>query len=316
MIASDYTLSRPVAVSIPAEEIDKLLRAGDGQCALVYLALQRAGGRPLRPGALGLTDTQLHESMEKLAALGLVSSGRRADASPAPLPAPDELPEYTAEDLVRRAREDLNFQSLIAFTEQHFGRKLTTPETKTLLGMQDYLGLPVAVLMELVTYVFGQFRAEKGPGRNPTMRMIEREAYIWAREELLTLELAESYIERQRQRQTHTAQLLAALNIDRAPSPSEKKYLTAWADMGFGPDAVREAYDRTTIGAGGLKWAYLNKILLNWHERGLHTLAEIHEGDPRGAKRRSPAPEQSPAAPRNDLALAEELLRRRKNGKE
>ena len=141
MISSDYTLSRPVAVSIPAEEIDKLLRAGDGQCALVYLALQRTGGRPLRPGALGLTETQLREAMEKLAALGLVSSGRRAQTPSTPLPAPDELPEYTAEDLVRRVREDLNFQSLVAFTEQCFGRKLTTPETKTLLGMQDYLGL-------------------------------------------------------------------------------------------------------------------------------------------------------------------------------
>ena len=315
MFSPDYTLSRPVAVSIPAEEIDKLLRAGDGQCALVYLALQRTGGRPLRPGALGLTETQLRESMEKLAALGLVSAGRRAETAAAPLPAPDELPEYTAEDLVRRSREDLHFQSLVAFTEQRFGRKLTTPETKTLLGMQDYLGLPAAVLMELVTYVFSQFRAEKGPGRNPTMRMIEREAYTWAREELLTLELAEAYIERQRQRQAHTAQLLEALNIDRVPSPSEKKYLAAWTEMGFGPDAVREAYDRTTIGAGGLKWAYLNKILQSWHQQGLHTLEEIAEGDPRGAKHRA-APEQNPAAPRNDLALAEELLRRRRNGKE
>ena len=148
------------------------------------------------------------------------------------------------------------------------------------------------------------------------MRMIEREAYVWAREELLTLELAESYIERQRQREAHSAQLLAALNIDRVPSPSEKKYLAAWAEMGFGADAVREAYDRTTINAGGLKWPYLNKILLSWHQQGLHTLAEISEGDPRGAKRGGSAPAQTPSAPRNDLALAEELLRRRRNGKE
>ena len=83
------------------------------------------------------------------------------------------------------------------------------------------------------------------------------------------------------------AQLLEALEIrGRAPSPSEKKYLSAWLDMGFGKEAVAEGYDRTVISAGALKWPYLNKILLSWHEKGLHTLPEILEGDPRGGARK------------------------------
>ena len=317
MTHSDYTLSRPVAISVPAEEIDKLLQARDGQIALVYLAMQRTGGKPLRPGALGLSEAELNAALEKLARLGLVAAGEQERRSPAPLPQPDELPQYTSEDLVARMREDADFQCLVAFAEQNFGRKLTTPEAKTLLGMQDYLGLPVAVQMELITYVFGLFRSEKGPGRNPTIRMIEKEAYTWAREELLTLELAEAYIERQRQRRTEAARLLEALDIHgRAPSATEKKYLLAWIDMGFGPEAVAEAYDRTVLNAGALKWPYLDKILLNWHKRGLHAHPEILEQDPRGGKRRAEAPASAADAPRNDLALAEKLLGRRKNGKE
>ena len=87
--------------------------------------------------------------------------------------------------------------------------------------------------------------------------------------------------------------------------------------MGFGPDAVAEGYDRTVISAGGLKWPYLNKILLSWHEKGLHTLSEIQEGDPRGgARKQSAKAAAASAAPRNDLARAEALLRRRREGKE
>lgn len=314
MTPTDYTLSRPVAISVPAEDIDKLLQSRDGVCALVYLALQRTGGRPLQAGALGLTEPALTEALQKLAALGLVA-GKKEEK---PLPPADELPQYTADDIVRRVREDVTFQSVCRHAEQFFGRKLTTPETQALLGMQDYLGLPVEVLMELITHVFTTYRSEKGPGRNPTMRMVEREAYVWAQNELMTQELAEEYIERQKRRRGDMARLLEALEITgRAPSPSEKKYLSAWLDMGFGPDAVAEGYDRTVISAGGLKWPYLNKILLSWHEKGLHTLSEIQEGDPRGGARKQPAKTAAAStAPRNDLARAEALLRRRREGKE
>ena len=313
---SDYTLSRPVAVSIPAEEIDALLRERDGNCALVYLALQRTGGKLPHAQTLGLSDAQLRAAMETLARLGLVSDGAEPKKEK-PLPPAAELPQYTAEDLVRRVREDVTFQSVCAHAEQFFGRKLTTPETQALLGMQDYLGLPVEVLMELITHVFTTYRSEKGPGRNPTMRMIEREAYVWARNELMTQELAEEYIERQKQRRGDMARLMEALEIaGRAPSPSEKKYLSAWLDMGFGADAVAEGYDRTVISAGALKWPYLNKILLSWHEKGLHTLEEIQAGDPRGGARKTAQSAAQTSEPRNDLARAEALLRRRREGKE
>ena len=277
------------------------------------LALQRTGGRPLQAGALGLTEQALTAALQKLASLGLVA-GKKEEK---PLPPADELPQYTAEDLVRRVREDQSFQDVCRHAEQFFGRKLTTPETRSLLGMQDYLGLPVAVLMELITHVFTAYRAEKGPGRNPSMRVVEREAYIWAQNELLTPELAEEYIERKQQRQQRASELLRVLDIHgRGPSPSENKYLSAWIDMGFGPDAVAEAYDRTVISAGGLKWPYLNKILLSWNQKGLHTLPEILEGDPRGSARKQPKAAAPSAEPRNDLARAEALLRRHREGKE
>ena len=46
MDRAEFMLSRPVCLSLPVEEVDKLLREKDGRCALVYLALLRAGGKP------------------------------------------------------------------------------------------------------------------------------------------------------------------------------------------------------------------------------------------------------------------------------
>ena len=74
MEQAEYTLARPVCLSLPAEEIDKLLQEKDGACALVYLALQRAGGRAVTAETVGLTEQALRGVMAKLERLGLVSA--------------------------------------------------------------------------------------------------------------------------------------------------------------------------------------------------------------------------------------------------
>ena len=312
MNQNDYTLSRPVSLSLPVEDIDRLLAERDGSAALVYLALQRTGGMPLNPEALGMTEKQYTDALITLERLGVVK-GQEPPKKEPPLPPADELPQYTAEDLIRRTNEDADFRGVLQHAEQLYGRKLSTPETQSLLGMQDYLGLPPEVLMELITYVFDRYRKAHGPGRAPTMHMIEAEAYTWARNELLTSELAQEYILRQQRRADKTIQMMEALSLcGRAPSKTEQKYIAGWLEMGFGTDAVAEAYDRTVTSTGTLKWQYLNKILVNWDKRGLHRLADILENDPRGSGgRRKNAPQPADAKPRDDLALAEKLIRGR-----
>lgn len=80
--------------------------------------------------------------------------------------------------------------------------------------------------------------------------------------------------------------------------------------MGFGCDAIAEAYDRTVVATGARKWAYLNRILMSWHEKGLHTPEEIETGDPRAANKRRAANTAAPAAERDDLDRVEQLLRK------
>jgi hypothetical protein len=47
------------------------------------------------------------------------------------------------------------------------------------------------------------------------------------------------------------------------------------------------AYERTCLNTGGMNWPYMNKILIRWHEAGLHTADQVQNGDrkpvPKGA---------------------------------
>lgn len=68
----------------------------------------------------------------------------------------------------------------------------------------------------------------------------------------------------------------------------ESRYIRQWLEMGFDENTIGLAYEKSCLNTGGLSWPYINKILLRWHEQGLHTLNEIRSGDskpvvPKGA---------------------------------
>ena len=101
------------------------------------------------------------------------------------------------------------------------------------------------------------------------MRFIEKEAYAWVHQEILTLDQAEEYIRRQRERRDAYRQEseAGARHPRRALTPTEQRFISAWLDMGFDEDAIELAYDRTVTNTGALKWGYMNKILQSWHEK-------------------------------------------------
>jgi DnaD/phage-associated family protein len=131
------------------------------------------------------------------------------------------------------------------------------------------------------------------------MRSIEKEAFVWVNREILTLEQAEEYIEACKARSQDVAKAAAVLGIrGRELSPTEQKYIGEWLDLGFGREELSAAYDRTVTNTGSLKWPYMNRIILSWHEKGLHTIAEISEKDGPARRQAQPAAE----APRRSNA--------------
>ena len=97
---------------------------------------------------------------------------------------------------------------------------------------------------------------------------------------LPTLALAEKHLMELKTRRGQVGELCALLGIrNRTLAPTEEKYLQNWLEMGFGKDPILLAYDKTVAKKGELAWPYMNRILENWHAKGLHTLPEIEAGD-------------------------------------
>ena len=267
---------------------DALLAAHDGDLALLYLYLRRSGSADPERAARVLCRTrgEIDAALEKLGRMGLLE-GVTTAAPPAekPLPPADELPSYSAADIVSRG--DRVFTDLIQEAQRVLGHALSTPDLKKLFGIYDYLKLPPEVIMVLLHYCMTSSR-----GRLPSMRYIEKEAFRWADREILTLEQAEEHIAAQNARRSLSTEAAARLGIaDRPLTPTENKYIASWLDAGFGPEAIALAYDRTVEKTGGRRWSYLDAILRSWREKGLFTPTEIEAGDPRHRTGRT-APKQ------------------------
>ena len=282
-----YRLSANVC-ALPAADADKLISAGDGDSALLYIYLLRRGEAPDAElsAALGMDGKRLAAAASRLRGMGLLSAGERR------VPPDQELPEDTSEEVVRRSGEDPAFRGVLAEAERLLGHPLSGADTRTLFGIYDYLGLPVDVIMELMHHCADEARLKYGPGRVPRMRDIEKEAYIWANREIMTFEQAEEYIRSRARLRDEMEGVKRALGISGRPlAPSERKYVESWLELGFGAEALALAYDRTVTNTGQLKWSYMNKIVLSRHDKGLHSREEIERGD---------APRRSAAKPRTE----------------
>ena len=323
---ASYTLqtTQEESVVLSACVTDRLLRAGNGDAALLHLAILRARGSAdcaALCAALRWPQERLDSAARALAQLGLIKRETPTPAAPQPQQTVQQgeqawtRPEYTNNDLIR-ALERSEFASLSAAVDQALGKKLTTPDQKILLGLYDDLGLGADVIFLLVNFCLERSAQRYGAGRRPTMRQIEQEGYAWARMELLDQERASAYIKKYNRRQEALPRMMRLLGLgDRKPSASEERYMTQWCEMGFEDAAIELAYDKTILKCKELKWPYMNKILAAWNEKGLHTVKAIEALDQPVAAAQDKRTDDS-AAQREDLERMEKYLQQLRQQRE
>ncbi|MBQ7565569.1 MAG: DnaD domain protein [Oscillospiraceae bacterium] len=243
-----------------SEAAQALAQSGDGDAALVYLAMCAGTQAQLPP-------ERLESAMLTLRRLGLVEQTVRQT----------HRPEYTERD-VTDGLGTKEFGALVGQVQRMLGRLLSTEELKCLLSIHDYLRMPAEVTAVLVSYCIR--RAKLRGGRLPTMRAIEKEAYAWADLGIDTADAAVAHMREQLQKQSRVGKICAIIQISgRSLTAPELRYVESWIEWGFPDDAIRLAYEKTCLNTTGMKWAYMNGILKRWHEKGLHTIAEIEQGD-------------------------------------
>jgi len=285
------TLPGSETVTLTGQTIDKLIRAGDGDAVLLYLYILKTNGQKTSSEAAIALDKSkgwVASAMAVLSRLGLVqldhNAGDEAGTHAAGMdeaskPPPAEPGQYTEREVQHEILSGSDFTVVVDETQRRLGKILTQDDMLRLYGIYDTLRLPPEVILQLITHCINESR-KTGDGRAPNVKYIEKAAYTWEREGIFTLEKAEEYLKALEERKSVQGEMKRVLRIrDRELSATEKRYVDNWINMGFEPEAIAIAYDKTVVKAGNLAWPYIDTIIKNWHNKGLHTAQEVKEKD-------------------------------------
>jgi DnaD/phage-associated family protein len=294
-------------LSMSAQAAQRLISAGNGDGALLYLALlDRGGDSEQARRALKWDSGRLNDAYALLAKLELVRTDTPPQA-PAPVET-DAPPEYSRSDVVHALEGETDFSGLYRAVESCLGKPMSETDLKSLYTIYDYLALPAEVILMLAHWCVSETERKYGVGRRPRMTAVKKEAFRWKRLGLDTVESAEDFLRKQQELAGREGQILPLLGIrDRPPVDREREYIAAWVDMGFADDAIRLAYERTLFQKQQMNWAYMNSILKRWHQAGFHTAAQAEAGDK--PPKRSSAPTQAPRPAQEDRQQSAQKLK-------
>jgi len=253
-------------VYIPRSAAFRLPRERDGNLARLYIYLT-ANGFSMEGAAkeLGMSAGALQDAAAKLAGMGLIDSSAKLEET--------VLPDYSRAEMARFIEEDKSFYEVFKYAQELYGRILSEPDIGILLRIYSYLSFTPDAIMMLISFCAEQSR-QRGKGL-PSFKQVEREALKWERDGVTTGSQADRYLVGLRRREDEGAGVLSLIGLDRQPTQTQKRYVDSWLDMGFSPDMIYSAYDITVVRTGGLKWEYMNRILTNWHDKGIATQDDI-----------------------------------------
>ncbi len=181
----------PEVSSLSTGPLEELLKAGNGDAALLYLCLtagQNSGALPWGPD-------RVEAAQNTLLRLGLISSDTPGSAPPAGKAGGRRPPDYTTQDIAQAFQNDGGFKALVPAVEQMLGKVLSPADLKILYTLFDFLALPPEVILTLTGWCVEQAK-QKGPSHKPTLTQIRREAYKWQKAGIDTLEAADAHLHR------------------------------------------------------------------------------------------------------------------------
>ena len=292
-----YSLPGTEVITLTGQTVDKLIRAGDGDAALLYLYILSTQGKSTSSEAAIALDKSkgwIASAMAMLSRLGLVHLDDKEDKTYSreggtSYAAGDSIirepRDYTEDEVKQVISSGSEFSVVVDETQRKLGKILSPDELLRLYGIYDNLRLPPEVILQLITHCISESRVT-GDGRAPSLRYIEKAAYTWEREGVFTLEKSEEYLKNLEIMRSVRGKIKKVLQIrNREFSETEKRYVDGWISMGFEPDAIAIAYDRTVTKTGNLAYPYMDTILKSWHSQNLNTAQKILDKD--GVKMKS-----------------------------
>lgn len=263
--------------SVPCAVADNYLKLADGPALKVLLYMLSCEDEPEAQkiiSATGISERAFEEAIAFWRELGVISNEEGEPAQvlseqtegPAPIKTPVLKPSrssYTPKDIADELKTSPELKELFNEAEATLGRILRHSDHETLISLRDYYGFSEQSIVLILGYC-----ADLGKTSARYYETVAKNLYDSG---ITDFHSIETEFERSRERYGFEAQIKREFGIDANLSKKQSGYISSWSDLGFGLDMISLAKDRCLDATNKISFAYIDKILQSWHEKGFKT---------------------------------------------
>lgn len=281
-----YVISPAVLGSmfaVPANVVDEYIKLSGALQLKTMLWIFRHAYEPIDPIKIsentGYSVENIIDALVTLCEWGVLTDDGKAQSVPAPekkeaAKPTAALPEIapvkpTYEQVLARCKESPEIANMFKDIQEILGKTIGYDSECVFIMMHDQYGLPVEVIYMLVSHC-----VSVGKGN---MSYIAKVGRSWGEQEIDTIEKADEQIKILNSCQKIWKEFSSMAGIQNPrPSSSQSAFLRTWTqEMKFGVDMIFLAYEEMLDHSSRLSFPYMNKVLANWHAKGLKTPQDV-----------------------------------------
>lgn len=248
--------------------LDRLKSFSEAELKILLYIAQEGGIEPSRLAVkLGIDSQSVEEAVKNLTESGLVSLGEDKIKKPSK----NAVSNYDGEELADAIDDDDGFKAVTNFARDILEKQLNRNDLNTLYALYDYHGFSAEMICGIVEYCVSTGKR--------SMSYIFNTALSIREDGISTYDELELYIKEKRTLNTKAARFRKLCGIgNRELTARERSYTDRWfGEMHFGFELVKKAYELTIDRIGEPKFAYMSKILEQWHAKGVRNLEDAEK---------------------------------------
>lgn len=284
-----YSISPAVFGSmfaVPAQAVDNYIKLASASQLKTMLWIFRHASETIDPERIskdiGYKPADVSDALVALCEWGILAADNRVvEILPQPEPPKaessepkKELPELavvkpTYEQVVKRCKESPEIANMFTDIQQILGKTIGYDGECILLMIHDQYGLPVEVIYMLVNYCVSVGKSG--------FSYISKVGKDWGEKEIDTIEKADEQIKILNTCSGAWKEFASMAGIQNPrPSSVQSAYLYTWTiELKFNVEMIYMAYEEMVNHSSKISFAYMNKVLMNWHAKGIKTPEDI-----------------------------------------
>lgn len=304
--------------AVPSQVVDNYIKLASASQLKTLLWICRHISEPIDPAIIsreiGYSVGDVEDALTVIASWGILIG---TDVTVSHVPATIEEPKKeepqkhlddispskpSSEQIAARCHEDSEILAMFTDIEKMLGKTLGYDSRSILLMMHDHYGLPIEVIYMLVDYC-------KSVGKSG-FSYISKVGKTWGEREIDTIEKADEQIKilNSCNRLWKDFAEMAGIQNPR-PSSSQSAYLRTWSvELKFNAEMIYLAYEEMLNHTSKLSFPYMNKILMNWHSKGIKTPDDIEKEKEEYRRKKSPAAKSDASYDINEFIKRGEAL--------